>query len=132
MDRLKILSHVEYRPFGNVPPYHFYERGLTSFCSFLMRMDFRIDLSVVCDCFEEICSEIVISSHLRPPRGYTTLHDLVVPRRWIANSNKLATVKELSIYRFLRFARSLMDRLCSSRAWSASYVGVTDCESNFY
>ena len=91
-----------------------------------------MDLSVVCDYFEEICSEIVISSHLRPPRGYAALHDLVIPQRWIANSYKLATMKDLSIYRFLRFARNLMGRLCSGRAWSASYVGIIGCESNFY
>ena len=91
-----------------------------------------MDLSILCDYFEEICSDIVISSHLRRVRGYFPLHDLMVPRRWIANSNKLSTVKDLPIYRFLRLARELMGRLCSGRVWGATYVSVTDCEFNFY
>ncbi|KIM51667.1 hypothetical protein SCLCIDRAFT_33255 [Scleroderma citrinum Foug A] len=82
---------------------------------FLLWEDFRRDLSILCDYFEEICSEIVISSHLRRHRGYSALHDLVVPRRWIANLNKLSIVKDLHIYRFLRFARELMGRLRSGR-----------------
>ncbi|KIN93347.1 hypothetical protein M404DRAFT_36161 [Pisolithus tinctorius Marx 270] len=80
---------------------------------FLLQNGVSMDLSVVCNFAEEICSTFISSLH--PSGGPSPLHDLVVPRRWITNPNK-PTVHRDTILRFLNYVRRLMNILRSGRA----------------
>ncbi|KAL4065822.1 hypothetical protein V8B97DRAFT_1919570 [Scleroderma yunnanense] len=77
-------------------------RGASVLCFLLWEPDFPVDLTTVCDYMEEICSEIVISSRLSLANSLeSAFHDIVVPRRWIQNPNKLSSIKDLSSLRLL-------------------------------
>ncbi|KIN93343.1 hypothetical protein M404DRAFT_515786 [Pisolithus tinctorius Marx 270] len=80
---------------------------------FLLLNGVGMDLSVVCNFAEEICSTFI--SSLRPSGGPSPLHDLVVPRRWIMNPNK-PKVHRNTILQFLNYVRRLMNTLRSGRA----------------
>ncbi|KAL4069230.1 hypothetical protein J3A83DRAFT_4413033 [Scleroderma citrinum] len=85
---------------------------------FLLREPDLLDVSIICDYLEDICSEIVISSRLRLTDAPSALHDIVIPQSWIQNPNKLSTIKDLSsLHLFLPCARDLMDFLRSRHVW---------------
>ncbi|KAL4069231.1 hypothetical protein J3A83DRAFT_4536273 [Scleroderma citrinum] len=98
-------------------------RGASVLCFLLWEPDFPVDLTTVCDYMEEICSEIVISSRLSLANSLeSAFHDIVVPRRWIQNPNKLSSIKDLSSLRLLlSCARCLMDFLRSRNTWRKKF-----------
>ncbi|KAL4065819.1 hypothetical protein V8B97DRAFT_1114496 [Scleroderma yunnanense] len=103
--------------------------GVSALC-FLLRKPDLLHVSIICDYFEHICSEIVISSRLRLANGSSALHDIVIPRRWIQNPNKLSTIKDLSsLHLFLSCARDLMGFLCSRDAWRTQEFDLLDDEN---
>ncbi|KAI6141018.1 hypothetical protein BKA82DRAFT_4205743 [Pisolithus tinctorius] len=61
----------------------------------------------------EICSTFISSLH--PSGDPSPLHDLVIPRRWIMNPNKLSFPRSI-IRRFLYCTRYLMNLLRSGKA----------------
>ncbi|KAI6128067.1 hypothetical protein EDD16DRAFT_170251 [Pisolithus croceorrhizus] len=79
---------------------------------FLLRLGVGMDLSVVCNFAEEICSTFVLSLH--PSGDLSPLHGLVVPRRWIINPNKPVVSRDI-IQRFLHCTRYLMNLLRSGK-----------------
>ncbi|KAI6106479.1 hypothetical protein EV401DRAFT_513423 [Pisolithus croceorrhizus] len=79
---------------------------------FLLRLGVGMDLSVVCNFAEEICSTFVLSLH--PSGDLSPLHGLVVPRRWIMNPNKPVVSRDI-IQRFLHCTRYLMNLLRSGK-----------------
>ncbi|KAL4069229.1 hypothetical protein J3A83DRAFT_3504128 [Scleroderma citrinum] len=85
---------------------------------YILHKGVRLDLSVLYDYLEEICSIIVLSLHPRLEGGSPSLHDLLLPRRWLSNPNKLVGNKDTtSINVFLDCVQHLMDRLCSGKEW---------------
>ncbi|KAG6331189.1 hypothetical protein ID866_7900 [Astraeus odoratus] len=99
----------------------------------MVRKGVRLDLSTIYDYLEEMCSTLVISSHLHPG-GCSSIHDLVVPRKWLANPNKLSGNKDTSSTpAFFAAVRELLDRLRSGKApkWfalprnSESFIDIT-------
>ncbi|KAI6140809.1 hypothetical protein BKA82DRAFT_4448336 [Pisolithus tinctorius] len=87
-------------------------RGVQAF-RFLLQLGVGMDLSVVCNFAEEICSTFISSLH--PSGDPSPLHDLVIPRRWIMNPNKPIVPRSI-IRRFLYCARYLMNLLRSGKA----------------
>ncbi|KAI6044090.1 hypothetical protein EDC04DRAFT_459876 [Pisolithus marmoratus] len=80
---------------------------------FLLQDGTRMDLSVVCNFAEEICSTFVSSLH---PSGHLSpLHDLLVPRRWIMNPDKPVVCEDI-IQDFLYCVWRLMNLLRSGKA----------------
>ncbi|KAI6095427.1 hypothetical protein EV401DRAFT_1188199 [Pisolithus croceorrhizus] len=83
-------------------------RGVSAL-RFLLQNGVRMDLLVVCNFAEEVCSTFVSSLH---PFG---LHNLLVPRSWIMNPNK-PVVRRDTIQSFLHCLGRLMNILRSGRA----------------
>ncbi|KAI6140812.1 hypothetical protein BKA82DRAFT_31698 [Pisolithus tinctorius] len=79
---------------------------------FLLQNGAGMDLSVVCNFVEEICSMFVLS--LRPSHS-SPLHGLLVPRRWVMDPNKPDTSRYI-MQRFLYQVQRLMDLLRFGRA----------------
>ncbi|KAI6141023.1 hypothetical protein BKA82DRAFT_4205805 [Pisolithus tinctorius] len=79
---------------------------------FLLQNGVGMDLSVVCNFVEEICSMFVLS--LRPSHS-SPLHGLLVPRRWVMDPNKPDTSRYI-MQRFLYQVQRLMDLLRFGRA----------------
>ncbi|KAI5996986.1 hypothetical protein EDD15DRAFT_2528653 [Pisolithus albus] len=96
-----VASIVELDPIAGVPALRF-----------LLQNGVGMDLGVVCDFAEEICSTLVSSLH--PPGDLCPLHDLVVPRRWMMNPDKPAVGRDI-IQSFLFCLRLLMNVLRSGR-----------------
>ncbi|KAL4064739.1 hypothetical protein V8B97DRAFT_2075905 [Scleroderma yunnanense] len=84
---------------------------------YILHKGVRLDLSVLYDYLEEICSIIVLSLHPHLEGGSPPLHDLLLPRRWLSNLNKLVGGKDTtSIIVFLDCVQHLIDRLRSGKA----------------
>ncbi|KAI6094379.1 hypothetical protein F5141DRAFT_250383 [Pisolithus sp. B1] len=99
-----VASLVEFDPTSGVLALHF-----------LLQNGVGMDLSAVCDFAEEICSTLV--SSLRPSGDLCPLHDLLVPRRWIMNSDKPVVDRDI-IHGFLSCLRLLMNILRSGRVYA--------------
>ncbi|KAF8838026.1 hypothetical protein BDN67DRAFT_972122 [Paxillus ammoniavirescens] len=70
-----------------------------------------VNLSVLCDCAEEVCGSIIIAWHLNRP-GLPPLHGLVLPRSWLIGRNKFGGFKDMKmIYLFLDVVQGLLDKL---------------------
>ncbi|KAI6100008.1 hypothetical protein EV401DRAFT_2215392 [Pisolithus croceorrhizus] len=99
-----VASLVDFDPTSGVLALHF-----------LLQNGIGMDLSVVCDFAEEICSTLV--SSLRPSGDLCPLHDLLVPRRWIMNSDKPVVGRDI-VHSFLFCLRLLMNILRSGRVYA--------------
>ncbi|KAI5983876.1 hypothetical protein EDC04DRAFT_3098745 [Pisolithus marmoratus] len=80
---------------------------------FLLQSGVRMDLSVVCNFAEEMCSTLISSLH--PFGSSSPLHDLLVPRRWIMNPEKRIVRRDI-IHGFLYCLRRLINILRSGGA----------------
>ncbi|KAF9230011.1 hypothetical protein BU15DRAFT_84182, partial [Melanogaster broomeanus] len=78
----------------------------------MLQQKLYVNLSVLCDCAEDVCSSAIIALHLRqwnlPP-----LHGLVLPRSWLIGPNKFKRGKEVLIDLFLDVMQRLLDVLAS-------------------
>ncbi|KAI6011661.1 hypothetical protein BKA83DRAFT_630943 [Pisolithus microcarpus] len=54
----------------------------------IMCNDLPVNLSVLCDCIEEVLSAYVITLRLKSNPGADSLHDAVLPRSWLIRTNK--------------------------------------------
>lgn len=99
-----VASLVELDPIAGVPALRF-----------LLQNGVGMDLAVVCDFAEEICSTLVSSLH--PSGDLCPLHDLVVPRRWMMNPDKPVVGRDI-IQSFLFCLRLLMNILRSGRVYT--------------
>ncbi|KAI6011131.1 hypothetical protein EDC04DRAFT_2959379 [Pisolithus marmoratus] len=79
---------------------------------FLLQNGVGMDLSVVCNFAEEMCSTLISSLH--PFGSSSPLHDLLVPRRWIMKPEKRVVRRDI-IQDFLHCLRRLMDILRSGK-----------------
>ncbi|KAI6095428.1 hypothetical protein EV401DRAFT_2083708 [Pisolithus croceorrhizus] len=86
---------------------------------FLLQNGDGMDLSVVCNFAEEMCSTFILSLH--PFGSSSPLHDLLVPRRWLMNPNKLVVRRDI-IQGFLHCLRRLMNILRSGKAHTRFYL----------
>ncbi|KAF9231325.1 hypothetical protein BU15DRAFT_82546 [Melanogaster broomeanus] len=70
-----------------------------------------VNLSVLCDYAEDVCSSIVLSLHLNR-RDIPPLHGLVLPRGWLMRRNKFKKGKDLRmIHLFLDVMQDLLNGL---------------------
>ncbi|KAI6096327.1 hypothetical protein EDD16DRAFT_1879027 [Pisolithus croceorrhizus] len=86
---------------------------------FLLQNGVRMDLLVVCNFVEELCSTFVSSLH--PFGSSSPLHDILVPRGWVMNPNKPVIRRDI-IQSFLHCLRRLMNILRSGRAHSRFHL----------
>ncbi|KAI5991957.1 hypothetical protein EDD15DRAFT_2368732 [Pisolithus albus] len=97
-------------------------RGLPAL-RFLLQNGGRMDLLVVCNFAEEVCSTLV--SSLRPSGNSSPLHGLLVPRGWIMNPNKPLVDRD-TIQDFLRCLSRLVNILRSGRAHTRFHLQQHD------
>ncbi|KAF9219473.1 hypothetical protein BS17DRAFT_760990 [Gyrodon lividus] len=70
-----------------------------------------VNLSVLCDCAEDVCGSIIIALHLNRPR-LPPLHGVVLPRSWLIGRNKFHGAKDMRmLYLFLDDMQGLLDVL---------------------
>ncbi|KAI6128736.1 hypothetical protein EDD16DRAFT_1739250 [Pisolithus croceorrhizus] len=67
----------------------------------IIRNDLQVNLSVLCDCIEELLSAYVITLRLKNNPGVDSLHDVVLPRSWFIRSYKLDSHKDVMLLDYL-------------------------------
>ncbi|KAI6137060.1 hypothetical protein F5141DRAFT_1209364 [Pisolithus sp. B1] len=60
----------------------------------IIRNNLEVNLSVLCDCIEELLSAYVITLRFGNNPGVDSLHDVVLPRSWLIRSSKLDARKD--------------------------------------
>ncbi|KAI6133857.1 hypothetical protein EV401DRAFT_2204741 [Pisolithus croceorrhizus] len=76
--------------------------------------DLRVNLSVLCDCIEEVLSAYVITLRLKNKPGADSLHDAVLPRSWFIRTNKPDARKDVRMIDYLLDGiQYLLDKLRS-------------------
>ncbi|KIN94542.1 hypothetical protein M404DRAFT_380086 [Pisolithus tinctorius Marx 270] len=79
-----------------------------------IRTNIQVNLSVLCDCIEEVFSAFVITLRLKNNPGADSLHDVVLPRSWLIRNNKLDARKDVTnINYFLDDIQYLLEELRS-------------------
>ncbi|KAI5997877.1 hypothetical protein F5J12DRAFT_895738 [Pisolithus orientalis] len=79
-----------------------------------IRTNIQVNLSVLCDCIEEVFSAYVITLRLKTNPGAGSLHDVVLPRSWLVRNNKLDARKDVTnINHFLNDIQYLLEKLRS-------------------
>ncbi|KAI6153131.1 hypothetical protein BKA82DRAFT_4349614 [Pisolithus tinctorius] len=79
-----------------------------------IRNNIQVNLSVLCDCVEEVLSAYVITLRLKNNPGADSLHDVVLPRSWLIRNNKLDARKDVRIINyFLDDIQYLLEKLRS-------------------
>ncbi|KAI6165387.1 hypothetical protein EDD17DRAFT_225222 [Pisolithus thermaeus] len=63
--------------------------------------DLQVNLSVLCDCIEEVLSAYVITLRLKNNPGGDSLHDAVMPRSWFIRTNKPDACKDVRMIDYL-------------------------------
>ncbi|KIK18632.1 hypothetical protein PISMIDRAFT_178561 [Pisolithus microcarpus 441] len=63
--------------------------------------DLQVNLSVLCDCIEEVLSTYVITLRLKNKPGADSLHDAVLPRSWLIRTNKPDARKDVGMIDYL-------------------------------
>lgn len=56
------------------------------------------NLSVLCDCIEDICSAFVIKYRMDPDFNNFPLHDVVLPCNWLLFPHKFTAEKETKLF----------------------------------
>ncbi|KAG2143549.1 uncharacterized protein EDB93DRAFT_1088104 [Suillus bovinus] len=76
-----------------------------------------VNLSVLCDCIEDICSTFVIKYRMDPEFNQLPLHDVVLPCHWLLFPHKFTAEKENN-------KLPLMDKLLDEMAWLVEALRV--------
>ncbi|KAI6022560.1 hypothetical protein EDC04DRAFT_2606960 [Pisolithus marmoratus] len=74
----------------------------------IIRNNIQVNLSVLCDCIEEVLSAHVITLRLKNNPGVDSLHDVVLPRSWLIRNHKFDARKDV------RFIDHLLDDYSTS------------------
>ncbi|KAI6020999.1 hypothetical protein BKA83DRAFT_178181 [Pisolithus microcarpus] len=83
----------------------------------IIRSNLQVNLSVLCDCIEEVFSACVITLCLQNNPGADSLHDVVLPRSWLIGNNKLDARKDIRlILHLLDDIQYLLEKLKSDNA----------------
>ncbi|KAI6094857.1 hypothetical protein EDD16DRAFT_1502638 [Pisolithus croceorrhizus] len=78
----------------------------------IIRNNFQVNLSVLCDCIEELLSAYVLTLRFKNNPGVDSLHDVVLPRSWLIRSNKLDARKDVrNVDHLLDDIQYLLERL---------------------
>ncbi|KAI6165389.1 hypothetical protein EDD17DRAFT_1754090 [Pisolithus thermaeus] len=67
----------------------------------IIRNDLQVNLSVLCNCIEELLSAYVITLRFKNNPGVDSLHDVVLPRSWFIRSYKLDARKDVMLLGYL-------------------------------
>ncbi|KAI6165391.1 hypothetical protein EDD17DRAFT_226022 [Pisolithus thermaeus] len=102
----------------------------------IIRNDLQVNLSVLCDCIEEVFSACVITLCLKNNPGADSLHDVVLPRSWLIGNNKLDARKDIRLmHPLLDDIQYLLEKLKSDNArgnFSLMYGLVTPVHRSIF
>ncbi|KAI6165390.1 hypothetical protein EDD17DRAFT_225914 [Pisolithus thermaeus] len=80
----------------------------------IIRKNLQVNLSVLCDCMEEVVSAYVVTLRLKNNPGADSLHDVVLPRSWLIGNKKLDARKDVKLIdHLLDDIQYLLERLRS-------------------
>ncbi|KAI6021001.1 hypothetical protein BKA83DRAFT_14200 [Pisolithus microcarpus] len=99
----------------------------------VIRNNLQVNLSVLCDCIEEVLGVYVITLRLKNNPGVDSLHDVVLPRSWLIGNSKFDARKDVKLIdHLLEDIQYLLEKLRSDRNLWLMHTNVTPVHRNIF